>query len=210
MNVTSPSEHPLFRNLEPLILASASPRRRDLLWSMGLTFEVVESGVEETGDLGWGPDTQVKRWAVEKASAVSGKYPGCWVLAADTIVVLEDKVFGKPGNSDEAAVMLRELSNRVHEVISGLCLAHLDRDILRVDSVMTRVCFKHLTEGEIQAYLSTGEPLDKAGAYGIQGMGAFLVRSVIGSYTSVVGLPLCETLEWLLQEGVIVPVTRGR
>ena len=204
------SDRSLFRNIEPLILASGSPRRKDLLRSVGLTFDVVESGVEETGDSNGSSDTLVKRWAVEKASAVSEKYPGCWVLAADTIVVLEGRVFGKPCNSDEAAAMLRDLSGRVHEVISGLCLAHRDRDILRVDSVKTRVRFKHLTEAEIQAYLNTGEPMDKAGAYGIQGMGAFLVRSVNGSYTSVVGLPLCETLEWLLQEGVVEPAIGRR
>jgi septum formation protein len=209
MNVTRTHDHSLFRNIEPLILASSSPRRRDMLRSMGLTFDVVESGVEETGASIGSSDALVKRWAVEKASVVSEKFPGCWVLAADTIVVLDDRVFGKPGNSDEAADMLRALSDRVHEVISGLCLAHRDRNFLRVDAVKTRVRFKRLTEGEIHAYLNTGEPMDKAGAYGIQGMGACLVRSVNGSYTSVVGLPLCETLEWLLQERVVVPVIGG-
>jgi septum formation protein len=199
----------IFRNLEPLILASGSPRRKDLLQSVGLTFEVVASGVEETGGSAGSPDSLVKRWAEEKARAVSGARPDCWVLAADTIVVLGERIFGKPDGPEEASAMLRDLSGRAHQVVSGLCLAHGGKGVLRVDSVTTRVHFKPLAEAEIAAYIHTGEPMDKAGAYGIQGMGAFLVRSVQGSYTSVVGLPLCETLEWLLQERVITPAVQG-
>jgi septum formation protein len=198
----------IFRNLEPLILASGSPRRKDLLQSVGLTFEVIESGVEETGCSAGSPDSLVKRWAQEKALAVSRVRPDCWVLGADTIVVLGERIFGKPNGPEEASAMLRDLSGRAHEVVSGLCLAHGGKGVLRVDSVTTRVHFKPLAEAEIAAYIHTGEPMDKAGAYGIQGMGAFLVRSVQGSYTSVVGLPLCETLEWLLHERVISPAVQ--
>lgn len=192
----------LYGSIHPLVLASASPRREELLRSVGLTFAIVPSGSEETS--GWGsPAELAKRWAMEKASAVSELRPDDWVLGADTIVVLEETIFGKPANPDEAAAMLRQLSGRVHEVITGMFLVHHARRVSRAGYVQTQVRFKELSEAEIRAYVGTGEPLDKAGAYGIQGVGASLVRSIHGSYTNVVGLPLCEALEWLLEEGVI-------
>ncbi len=106
--------------------------------------------------------------------------------------------------------MLERLSGKIHEVITGICLARGRDGYVRVGSVLTEVRFKPLSGDEISAYVSTGEPLDKAGAYGIQGMGAFLVRSIQGSYTNVVGLPLCETLEWLMENGVIAPARASR
>ncbi|NLJ27836.1 Maf family protein [Desulforhabdus amnigena] len=205
MTTLSSREKAIFRNLEPLVLASSSPRRRELLGSMGLSFEVVPSGTEEAGGEGEAPETLVVRWAEEKARVVSKMYPDRWILAADTIVVLEGVLFGKPRDAAEAVSMLRRLSNRTHEVISGVCLLHSYRQIVYVRSVRTFVHFKELSAAEISAYVDTGEPMDKAGAYGIQGRGAFLVHSIQGSYTNVVGLPLCETLEYLMQHRVIAP-----
>ena len=195
----------LYRNVQPFILASASPRREELLGAVGLAFEVIVSGIEETSHFGEAPEELAKRWAAEKVQAVSRVRPDDWVLGADTIVVLEGTVFGKPANPVEAASMLKQLSGKLHNVITGMSLVHHARRFSRSGAVRTEVGFKELSDAEIGAYVATGEPLDKAGAYGIQGMGASLVRSVRGSYTNVVGLPLCEALEWLLDEHVIAP-----
>jgi septum formation protein len=197
----------VFRSVQPLVLASSSPRRRELLLSMGLTFDVVPSRVDETVDAEGDGYSLVEKWATEKAEAVSEQRPASWVLGADTIVLLDGRVFGKPSGYREAAFMLRELSGRTHEVVSSVCLTHRNQNnpsFSKTLSVITRVTFRVISDREIDAYVGTGEPLDKAGAYGIQGRGAFLVKSVQGSYTNVVGLPLCETVDLLLEEGVIV------
>lgn len=193
----------LFRTREPLVLASASPRRKDLLEALGVAFDVVPSGIDECVSPGESPGEQVVRWASEKAHAVSLHMPDRWVLAADTVVVLDGAVMGKPLDAGDAVEMLERLSGNSHDVLTGICLVHRKPDVLRVQCVRTAVVFKDLTQEEIHAYVRTAEPLDKAGAYGIQGMGSFLVRSIRGSYTNVVGLPLCETIEWLLEAGVI-------
>ena len=201
-----PSELTLFHNLQPLVLASESPRRLQLLKSLGLSFEAVASGVDEGDD----PDTEpgaLVRWrAREKAEAVSRRHPRSWVLSADTIVVYRHTVLGKPADAEAAAAMLQKLSGREHRVFSGLCLRRREPAFLRLESFATEVRFKPLRAAEITAYVQTGEPFDKAGAYGIQGMGAFLVEAIHGSYTNVVGLPLCEALEWLLEQGIVAPV----
>jgi septum formation protein len=195
----------LYRTVEPLVLASESPRRRELLRSVGLDFEVVPSGVEEKGDPAQTPEHLVEWWAAQKARSVAAHRQDCWVLGSDTIVVLEGRIFGKPSDRAEALSMLNQLNGRDHEVISAVTLVHQGVGFFRALSVRTQVRFKEATEAEIRAYVRTGEPFDKAGAYGIQGMGVFLVRSIIGSYTNVVGLPLCETLGLLLEKGVIAP-----
>lgn len=195
---------PLFVTLEPFILASASPRRRDLLSALGLVFEVVVSGAAET-PLGGSPADRVGRWARAKAEAVARRYPERWVLAADTIVVLGQTIFGKPRHPDQARATLHQLGGRTHQVISGVCLTHRGRGHLQVKTVRTEVRFKQLAAAEIDAYVATGEPLDKAGSYGIQGLGAVWVESIHGSYTNVVGLPLAETVGWLVQQGLIAP-----
>ncbi len=196
----------IFQNLDRLILASSSPRRKALLESVGVEFDVVGSGVdEEAGSPDESPGEQVLRCAVAKAQAVSSLYPASWVLAADTIVVLNGRIFGKPESPDEAARILSELSGGIHMVISAVCLVHRERNSKETLTVSTEVRFKQLTVEEIDAYVQTGEPMDKAGAYGIQGIGAFLVRSINGSYTNVVGLPLCDTLELLAKRCVIAP-----
>ncbi len=205
MSISRPGLGRMYHTLQPLILASASPRRIEMLGSMGLEFLVIPSDAEEIGGVGMGLAKRVEAWARDKAERVSRLNPHSWVLGADTEVVLDGKIFGKPGDASQARDMLRELSGRTHEVISGVCLAHHERSISKVQSVLTWVKFRELHSKEIDAYVSTGEPLDKAGAYGIQGMGACLVQSVIGSYTNVVGLPLWETLSWLLDHRVIEP-----
>ncbi|MFZ2447951.1 MAG: Maf family protein [Syntrophobacteraceae bacterium] len=205
----------MFKTLQPLILASLSPRRKRLLRSVGIEFRIEPSEVEESGADGASaasatPAEAAQRWACLKARSVSASSPGSWVLGADTIVVLDGRVFGKPADRAEAARMLEALGGRVHEVITGICLTNGENKFLRSGSVATRVCFKPLTGAEIGSYIDTGEPMDKAGAYGIQGIGAFLVKSVEGSYTNVVGLPLCETVEWLTEAGIIEPANPAK
>jgi septum formation protein len=196
----------LYRNLENLILASASPRRREMLASMGLDFQVVPSGVDESlenenGD----PSALVCRWAAAKAVHVARGLPAAWVLAADTVVALDGLVFGKPVDESDAFRMLSELSGKTHRVFSGMTLVHRGQGVHKERVVCTHVTFRKLSAEEIAAYVRTGEPFDKAGGYGIQGLGAFLAQSIAGSYTNVVGLPLGETLDWLLEAKVIEP-----
>ncbi|HOI94537.1 MAG TPA: Maf family protein [Syntrophobacter fumaroxidans] len=202
---------PPFRTVRPLVLASSSPRRRELLTLMGLTFDVIVSGIEEsTGRVSGPPVELAARCAREKADAVAGLYPDSWVLGADTVVALGATVFGKPADSAEALRMLAQLSGATHEVISAFCLVNRNRRITETRSVTTTVRFKRLSPAEIRSYVNTGEPLDKAGAYGIQGMGAFLAASIEGSYTNVVGLPLSEVLDLLVECGVAAPVAEER
>lgn len=199
-----PAATSAFETRQPFILASASPRRRRLLEALGLVFRVVPSGVDERARPGR-PAERVLAWARDKAEAVARIHPSHWVLGADTIVVLGGTIFGKPKDPQDAARTLLQLSGRAHEVISGICLVHRGRGHLQTLAVTTQVRFKPLGGAEISAYVATGEPLDKAGSYGIQGLGSFLVQSIHGSYSNVVGLPLAETVDWLLHQSIIAP-----
>ncbi len=187
----------------PLILASKSPRRRQLLEEFGLAIQVVPSGIDEERIDKPDPVQYVESLASAKALAVARLRPNAWVIGADTIVVLGKRILGKPNGHKQARRMLQDLSGKTHKVITGttLCCQRQKRCVTR--TVITEVTFKDLSDAEIDWYLSTGEPYDKAGSYGIQGKGAFLVRHVAGSYTNVVGLPVCETIEMLLANGVI-------
>ncbi len=205
MESLSPPQRRLFRTLEPFILASASPRRRRLLQSLGLEFEVIVSGVEEDQGGTGSPPGLVRGWARAKALAVAAIHPERWVLAADTIVVVAGTILGKPVDSREARHMLAQLSDREHQVITAISLRHQQSRYEEAEVVTTQVRFKKLSAAEIEAYVASGEPLDKAGAYGVQGLGGCLVRSIRGSYTNVVGLPLCETVERLAAHGIIAP-----
>jgi septum formation protein len=187
----------------PLILASQSPRRRYLLQRAGLVFRVVPSRVDESAVEETEPAALVRLLAEKKALEVSDRHPDCWVIGADTVVRIDERILGKPGSDAEARRMLERLSGRTHEVFTGYCIVHRNRERRISDTVVTDVTFKRLSEKEIDWYIHTGEPFDKAGAYAIQGLGTFLVRSIHGSYTNVVGLPVSEVLEVLIREGVM-------
>lgn len=194
-----------FRTLAPLVLASASPRRQELLASLGLAF-VIDSGngEEPRPEPGETPEDYALRAAQAKARQVAKNHAGAVVLAADTIVVLDQDILGKPRDVADACAMLARLSGRIHQVVTGCCLIR-PQDGERCFAVSSDVTMRRSTRAELAAYAATGEPLDKAGAYAIQGLGGFLVRRVEGSYTNVVGLPLSRVLEALLEWGVIVP-----
>ncbi|OGP49748.1 MAG: septum formation protein Maf [Deltaproteobacteria bacterium RBG_13_43_22] len=180
-----------------LILASESPRRKALLKELGLRLKIVPADVQEIPRWHEDPISFAKRMAEEKAEIVSSFYPDQWVLGADTVVVLGKKILGKPKDSQEAKRFLRLLSGKTHRVITGFCLQHRATNRSFCRSVSTRVSFKSLSTEEIAWYVRTYEPLDKAGAYAIQGKGAFCVKKIQGSYTNVVGLPVTEVLEVL-------------
>jgi septum formation protein len=186
----------------PLVLASASPRRKQLLRQIGIPFRTMTSRVREDL-LSRDPLTNARLLAEAKASAVIGKCEDSWILGADTIVVLGRAVLGKPSDEDEAFSMLRQLSGREHRVITGFCLVAPESKRPYSEAVVTRVTFKTLTKREILGYVATGEPFGKAGSYGIQGIGAFLVKGITGSYTNVVGLPLCALVNALLATDAI-------
>ncbi|EKY1944832.1 Maf family protein [Cronobacter turicensis] len=179
-----------------LYLASGSPRRQELLGMLGVTFERLVPGVEEQRALQEAPQDYVTRLARDKARAgVALAARDLPVLGADTIVVLNGDVLEKPRDAAHAAEMLRRLSGQTHEVMTAVALA--DKQRVRERLVMTRVTFRALTAQDIAAYVESGEPMDKAGAYGIQGLGGCFVRRIEGSYHAVVGLPLVETWELL-------------
>lgn len=186
-----------------LLLASGSPRRRDLLASVELPFTVEVPEVDETPLPGESPHALTLRLARVKARDVARRVPrdAGIVLAADTTVVVDDTALGKPRDRDHAVAMLSRLSGREHEVLTGFCL--LDQETGREEAAVarTRVWFRDLTPGEIQGYVDTGEPMDKAGAYACQGIGAFLIARVEGSYTNVVGLPLGQVIDTLGRMG---------
>lgn len=172
-----------------LVLASGSPRRRELLNSLGLDFDVEPPGVDESRRQDEPPGVYVERIAVEKARAVAA--PDRVVLAADTAVVHEGKVLGKPGHPEEARAMLRRLQNDRHEVFTGIAVASWDGGAVVNSTVdVTEVAFLPMTDDEIVDYVSTGEPMDKAGAYALQGAGGRFIESVKGSPFTVIGLPI--------------------
>ncbi|MBW0146893.1 Maf family protein [Marinobacter arenosus] len=182
-----------------IILASASPRRSELLQQIGVTFSVQPADVDETPRPGEPPEHYVERLARDKALAVSGSSPGVLVLGSDTSVVLNGVILGKPANRDEAVETLLTLSGATHQVMTAVALAEDDRCQSRV--VITEVTFRSLSRAEIEAYAASGEPMDKAGSYGIQGLGGIFVSKLRGSYSAVVGLPLLETAALLADAG---------
>jgi len=172
-----------------IVLASASPRRRHLLEMLGIAHEVVPSDVDETRLDGEVPEAMAVRLASAKARAVLAERPGHLVLAADTVVVIDDQVLGKPADPADAERMLATLSGRSHRVVTAVALALPEGEVLERYDVTT-VWFRELSSELISAYVATGEPLDKAGSYGVQGVGAVLVERVDGDFFSVMGLPL--------------------
>lgn len=186
-----------------IVLASASPRRQELLASVGLEFETVPGDIPEE-PLAWEkPLDHALRLAREKALFVSRSAPGRFFIGADTIVVLDGEIMGKPADPVEAVRMLHKLSGAAHEVITGYAIHDVKLDKTVSGTVVTTVRFKTLTTEEISAYVATGCPMDKAGAYAIQGGAAYMVKEIKGSYTNVVGLPLYEVVEGLVELGAI-------
>ena len=183
---------------EPLILASASPRRRELVGFMGIPFEVITADAEETTH--GMPEALVTENARRKAEAVAKRYPGRIVLGADTIVYWHGQVLGKPRDEDEAVRMLRGLQGDRHTVYTGVCVISQGKEDCRYDT--SDVMFVPLTDREIVSYVRTGEPMDKAGAYALQGRGGMFVQRIEGSYSNVIGLPMSLTREMLLAAGL--------
>jgi septum formation protein len=177
--------------MQPLILASASPRRAQLLRPIGLRFQVAVSRAVEVLPSGAAPPEKiVMDLATAKVREVASKWPKGLIIGADTLVFLENTCLGKPQSAAEAVTMLTRLSGKTHQVFTGLCVLEQVANRLINDFAMTEVVFRPLDQSEIEAYVRTGEPFDKAGAYGIQGRGALLVEKINGCYFNVVGLPL--------------------
>ena len=175
-----------------LVLGSASPRRAALLREMGRPFTVCVSDVPETPRPGEAPAAFARRAALDKGAAVARLCAGAWVLAADTVVAVDAEILGKPRDDADARRMLRQLADRRHDVLTGVALFAPDGVCAETVVVRTAVTFRALSDAEITAYVASGEPADKAGAYAIQGGAAGFVRAVVGSYSNVVGLPIDE------------------
>ena len=186
-----------------IILASASPRRVELLSSAGIEFEVHPGDVDEEALPGEMPEDHVVRLAREKALNVAEKTAGRFFIGADTVVVCDGEIMGKPKDHADAERMLKKLSGVPHEVVTGFAVFDRERGGAVCQAVRTKVYFKQLRGEEIASYIATGCPFDKAGGYAIQGGAAHMVQKIEGSYTNVVGLPLCEVVETLRTMGAL-------
>jgi|TARA_R110001606_G_scaffold114431_2_gene241954 septum formation protein len=192
-----------------LVLASASPRRKELLSLLVKEFEVLPADIDETPNHQEKAEEYVVRMAIEKAKAASLKYQqqadvntSAIFIASDTSVVIDGCILGKPASLEDSRSMLRLLSGRSHQVITSLCLCNLEHEHVATKCVTSDVLFREISDVEIDQYWKTNEPKDKAGSYGIQGLGSVFVRSISGSYSAVVGLPLYETAQLLTQFGI--------
>jgi len=186
-----------------LILASASPRRKEMLRMVGVAFTVQHSDVNEDPRAGESPEAYALRLSEAKARAVAARRPGRWVLGADTIVTIDGELLGKPRTPDEARGMIRKLSGRAHTVITAFTLFNSERAEPIRRAVSSQVRFKEIPDDELEWYVATDEPYDKAGGYAVQGKASVLVAEVRGSWTNVVGLPLCELVEALKGLGLV-------
>lgn len=192
-----------------LVLASASPRRKELLSLLIKEFDVFPADIDETPYDDERPEYYVVRMAIEKATEAADQYKKklstdthLVFIASDTSVVIDGSILGKPTSFEDSQKMLRLLSGRTHQVITSLCLCNLSREHLVTECVVSNVLFREISDIEIDHYWKTGEPQDKAGSYGVQGLGSVFVQSISGSYSSVVGLPLFETAQLLAQFGI--------
>ena len=186
-----------------IILASKSPRRQELLGRLGLDFTVMTEDIDETMDPAIPLEREILRVSEAKARAVQDRVrPDDLIISADTVVCVDGRRLGKPADEKEAKAMLRLLSGRTHTVVSGLCVLRGER--CETAAVHTAIHFRPLSEREIDAYIASGEPMDKAGAYGIQGLAAIFVDKLDGDYYNVMGLPLCKLAEMLNAFGVNV------
>ncbi len=200
---------PLFRNLHPLVLASASPRRQQFLRDLGLDFLVRPAAIDETPLAGETPEEFARRMAEAKAEAVAPGHRQAFVIGADTLVSLDGAILGKPADSRDALAMLTRLQGRTHRVITGLGIRCLDQGLHHATVTVTAVRFATFPTEVLAAYVRTGEPMDKAGAYGIQGRGGFLVQGIEGSCSNVIGLPVNTLVSLLLRHRAIAPAGAG-
>jgi len=191
-----------------IILASASPRRKELLQQIGLTFDIIPSKAPEVVLPDETPEEHVVRLSIDKAREVAERdnVEGRWFIGSDTIVLCQQQILGKPTDDNHAAEMLRMLSGVQHRVLSGYAILDRKTGAQRAEAVSTQVRFRELTETEIARYIASGEPADKAGSYAIQGLGVCFVAGIEGSYTNVVGLPLCRLTLALKELGVPLPI----
>jgi septum formation protein len=183
--------------LPRLILASASPRRAELLTAAGIGFDISPADVDERVLDGEPPDAYVTRVAAAKARTVANRFPDRLVLGADTTVVIDNRILAKPEDANDAKRMLLALSGRTHEVLTGVCIAGPDQTVAALSR--TEVEFAALSQAEIDWYVASGEPMDKAGGYGIQGLASRFVVRIAGSYSNVVGLPVALVYELMLR-----------
>lgn len=190
-----------------IVLASVSPRRKSLLKLLGIPFRVIPGDVVEEAGRDERAQDFVKRMSLEKAMSVVEEAGDRWILAADTVVVLDGKMLGKPGDEEDALLMLGELSGRDHIVYSGVSIVNDSSGFFRTVCERTNVTFRKFSAEEAMAYVLTGEPLDKAGSYGAQGIGILLIERIEGSYSNVIGLPLSRVVQ-LLHEAGILAVSR--
>jgi septum formation protein len=184
-----------------IVLASASPRRQELLRNAGISFTVQPADIDETLRAAESPRDCAERLAREKALAVFQSRPQDFVLGADTIVVVDDLILGKPRDAGDAMRMLRLLSGRTHEVITGVCLMGPEGSTTVSEATLVTMC--EISHDEIRAYVATGEPMDKAGAYAIQGLASRWIPRIEGDYSNVVGLPVALVYRMLRQQGVV-------
>lgn len=192
-----------------ITLASSSPRRKSLLEEAGLTFNICPADIDEDIRKGESPREHTIRLAEEKAQVVAKKTNDSWIIGADTIVFIDNRILGKPSDINEARKMLNLLSGRYHMVVTAFCILNVSTGKMIKSVVESKVKIKKLTDIEIEDYLKTGEPLDKAGAYAIQGIGNFMIEEIGGSYTNVVGLPMEELKKALDELGIIKNISMG-
>jgi septum formation protein len=187
----------------PLILASASPRRKELLESAGLKFTVLKPACDESVLENEGPEIMVKRLSEAKAAYAASLEPNNWILSADTTVYIDGRILGKPSDRKEASEMLETLSGRWHEVWGGIAICHIPGNFFQIQAHCTKVLMRKLNHEDISKFVASGEPMDKAGGYAIQGIGASLVSEIQGSYTNVVGLNLSAVITCFLENKLI-------
>jgi septum formation protein len=192
------------RKMKIIVLASSSPRRKEILEKTGLKFKIDENDYEEDMHIGLPPIQLVTRHSRGKARAAALKYKNALIIAADTIVVFKDRIYGKPRNKMEAKEMLKTLSGKAHTVITGYTIMDTSSGKEATKAIESKVFLKRLTDVEVDAYVKSGEPLDKAGAYGVQGLGALIVKRIEGDFFNVMGLPLSAVAESLKKFGVNV------
>lgn len=190
--------------MKKIVLASASPRRKEILEITGLNFHVCASDYEEDFDLSLKPHKLARFLSRKKAEAVAHKYRGAIIIAADTFIYFKNRLLGKPRTGEEAERMLRLLNGNVHSVITGFTILDTENGQIVSKSVVTKVYFRTLDEEEIRTYIRSGEPLDKAGAYAVQGLGAVFIERIEGDFFNVMGLPLSALTESLKKFGVDV------